>query len=290
LPGERDDSCRRQHAAGRVRKGPSHHEGTLGLRDRPTRAGTEPWRPGDGLARRADHGGRIPGKWPVKLMLADPHRLVIESLAVALTRRGFAVVALATSAPEALARVAEHQPDICLLATDFPLCSSLDVLRIIIKRHPRVKPVLLSASRDSRLMAAAMEAGAAGFIPRDCHIIDIVRVLPRVHQGERVFDRAVLEAGAGAFRLPGDGDGDWLRGLLTSREQEVLMQIATGEDTHQISRSLAITEATVRTHVQNVLVKLGVHSRLEASTVLAESGALGHDLHGIRAMRAAGGE
>jgi DNA-binding NarL/FixJ family response regulator len=189
-----------------------------------------------------------------------------------------------------LARVAEHQPDVCLLATDFPLCSSLDVLRIIIKRHPRVKPVLLSASRDSRLTAAAMEAGAAGFIPRDCHIIDIVRALPRVHQGERVFDRTVLEAGAGAFRLPGDGDGDWLRGLLTSREQEVLMQIAAGEDTRQISRSLAITEATVRTHVQNMLVKLGVHSRLEASTVLAESGALGHDLHGIQAMRAAGGE
>lgn len=60
----------------------------------------------------------------MKLVLADPNRLVIESLAVALTRRGFAVVALATSAPEVLARVAEHQPDVCLLATDFPCAAA----------------------------------------------------------------------------------------------------------------------------------------------------------------------
>ena len=225
----------------------------------------------------------------MKLVLADPRRLVIESLAVALTRRGFAVVALATTAPEALAGVAKHQPDICLLATDFPKCSGLDVLRVITKQHPRVKPVMLSASPDSTLMAAAMEAGAAGFIPRDRHIIDIVRALSRVCQGERVFDSAVLQAVARAFRLPGDGNGDWLRVLLTSREQEVLMRIAAGECTRQISRSLAISEATVRTHVQNVLVKLGVHSRLEASTVLAESGALGR-YHAKPAMRAAGGE
>jgi DNA-binding NarL/FixJ family response regulator len=225
----------------------------------------------------------------MKLLLADSRRLVIEALAAALIRRGFAVVALATTAPEVLARVAKHQPDICLLATDFPMCSGLDVLRMIKKQHPGVKAVMLSASRDCRLMAAAMEAGAAGFIPRDCHIIDIVRALPRVHQGERVFGSAVLEAVAGASGLPGDGDGDWLQDLLTSREQEVLIQIAAGECTRQISRSLAITEATVRTHVQNVFVKLGVHSRLEASTVLAESGARGRYFNGTPAMRAAAG-
>ncbi len=67
------------------------------------------------------------------------------------------------------------------------------------------------------------------------------------------------------------------------------MQIAEGECTRQIARLLAITEAAVRTHVQNVLVKLGVHSRLEASTVVAESGVLGRCLPGTQAHRVAGG-
>jgi len=156
-------------------------------------------------------------------------------------------------------------------------------------RHPDVKIVMLSSSPYPALVAAAVEEGAAGFIPRDCHITDIVRILPRVRCGERVFDGALLEAAVRAFRLPGAGDGDPLRVMLTSREEEVLLQIAEGECTRQIARSLAITEATVRTHVQNVLVKLGVHSRLEASTVAAESGMLGSHPAGMHAQRTAGG-
>jgi DNA-binding NarL/FixJ family response regulator len=225
----------------------------------------------------------------VKLVLADSHRLVIESLAMALTRRGFAVVALAASPREVFAQVAEHQPDICLLATRFPTCSGLGVLRVISKRHPGVKVVMLSSGPDPGLMAAAIGGGAAGLIARDCHIIDIVRTLLRVRQGERVFDAALLGGVVRGFRLPGNGDGNWLRVLLTSREQEVLMRIVEGESTRQMARSLAISDATVRTHIQNVLVKLGVHSRLEATSVVAESGVLGRCLPGMPTWRAAGG-
>jgi DNA-binding NarL/FixJ family response regulator len=215
--------------------------------------------------------------------------MVIESLAAALSRRGFGVAALATSPPELFAQLAEHHPDICLLAACFSGCGGLDVLRMISWRHPDVKVVMLSSSPDPALTAAAVEEGAAGFIPRDCHITDIVRILPRVCHGERVFDGALLAAAVRAFHLPGAGDGDPLRILLTSREQEVLLRITEGECTRQIARSLAITEATVRTHVQNVFVKLGVHSRLEASTVATESGVLGRHLSGTQAHRAAGG-
>ena len=224
----------------------------------------------------------------MKLVLADPHRLFVESLAAALARRGFVVASLATSPPELFAQLAEHRPDICVLATHFPTCSGLDVLQHIGRQHPWVRAVMLSAVPDPGLMAAAIEGGAAGFISRDCHIVDIVRALARVRHGERVFDGAPPEA-VRVFRLPGAHGGDRLRVLLTSREQEVLMQITEGECTRQIARSLAITEATVRTHVQNVLVKLGVHSRLEASTVVAESGVLDACLPGAQTSRPAGG-
>jgi DNA-binding NarL/FixJ family response regulator len=138
-------------------------------------------------------------------------------------------------------------------------------------------------------MVAAIEDGAAGFISPNCHIADIVRALLRVRRGEQVFDGALLEDVVPAFRLPGPDGGDWLRDRLTSREQEVLMRLAEGECTRQMACSLAIAESTVRTHVQNVLVKLGVHSRLEASTVIAESGVLGRRLPGAHAVRAAAG-
>lgn len=203
----------------------------------------------------------------MKLLLAGSHRLVIESLAAALTRRGIAVAALATSPPEVYAQVTGQRPDICMLTTHFPTCSGLDVLRVISEQHPQVKAVMFSAARDPDLMAAAFEGGAAGYISKDCHIVDIVRTLARLRQGERVFDGALLGAMVRAIHLPGAGNGDRLGVLLTGREQQVLMRIVEGEGTRQIARSLAITEATVRTHVQNVLVKLGVHSRLEASTV-----------------------
>jgi two-component system, NarL family, nitrate/nitrite response regulator NarL len=267
----------------------------------PSGAGREHVRLGSEPCSSADAGraagragqlcwGSIVAGWLVRLVLADSHRLVVESLAAALSRRGFAVVAVADSAPEALARVAEHRPDVCLLAAEFPACSGLDVLRVISEQYPYVKAIMLMAVPDPGLIAAAIEDGAAGFISRDCHIVDMVRALSRVSHGGRVFDGDLLGAAVvRTFRRPGAGSGDRLRVLLTSREQEVLTQIADGECTRQIARSLDITEATVRTHVQNVLVKLGVHSRLEASTMVARSGVLSGHLLDRQAGRAAGG-
>lgn len=215
----------------------------------------------------------------MKLVLADSHRLVIESLATALIQRGIGVAALATSPPGVLAQVAEHQPDICLLTTHFPMCSGFDVLRVITKQHPHVRVVMLSPAPDPNLMAAAIEGGAAGIISRDCHIVDVVRALPRLRHGGRVFDGASLGGMVGAFRRPGAGHGDRHQAKLTRREQEVLTQIVEGKDTRQIAHSLTVTEATVRTHVRNVLVKLGVHSRLEASTLGSR---VGHDRSSAR--------
>ena len=224
----------------------------------------------------------------MRLVLAGPHRLVMESLAAALTRRGLDVVAVATSPREVFAKVAEHRPDFCLLAAHFPACSGLGVLRVISKRHPGVGVVMLSSGSDPGLAKAASRCGAAAVISRDRHISDIERVLARVGQRKRAFGRGLLEIAARDFRLSGVGDGPE-PDRLTSREREVLRHIAEGERTRQIACSLGISEATVRTHVQNVLSKLGVHSRLEATIVAAQAGLPGCDLPGVRTRRAAGG-
>jgi two-component system nitrate/nitrite response regulator NarL len=225
-----------------------------------------------------------PGRLSARLVLADSHRLVIQSLATALTRCGLDVVAVATTPREVLAQVAEHRPDICLLSTHLSSCSGLDVLRVISKHHPGVGVVLLSSGSDPELARAAFRSGAAAVISRNWHISDIEHALSCVSQHEQAFNRGVLKITVRDVRLPGVGNGH-TQVQLTSREKEVLGHIAEGERTRQIARSLGISEATVRTHVQNMLSKLGVHSRLEAAIVAAQTDC---DLPGVPAQRAPG--
>jgi len=222
----------------------------------------------------------------VRLVLAGPHRLVIESLAAALTRRG-CIVLVATSAHATFTGLAGHQPDLCLLSSEFPTCSGLGMLRVIRRRHPGIKVVMLADRRDCGLMAAATERGASGVIPQNCHISDIMRILVRIHRVEQVFGGGLTSGGTRDARQPAD-DSE-LPSLLTSREREVLRQMVDGGSTQQIATSLAITEATVRTHVQNVLVKMGVHSRLEATAVVAQAGPLSYRLPDRPGARTAGG-
>ncbi len=183
------------------------------------------------------------------------------------------VVAQATSPREVLAAVARHEPDICLLAASFPDSSGLDVLRVIRRRHQAVKVVMFSDTSDAMIVAQASDAGAAGFIWKDQRIAEIVRTLTRVLAGEWALGTAPSAPGAGRFGLQ-VSDGDCLLRLLTMREQEVLMLMMEGESTKQIARSLAIALSTARTHVQSVLFKLGAHSRLEATSMVARAGVL----------------
>ncbi len=206
----------------------------------------------------------------VRLVLGERHRLFIDSLAAVLAWHGFDVAALATSPQELLSTVARLEPDVCLLAAGFQEGGGLDLLRIIGERHPPVKVVLFSADPDPKAMAAALKGGAAGFIPSDHHVADIVDALSRVNNGERVFD--LMDAGIRRFRPAAASRRNELWDLLTLRERQVLMLMMDGECTRQIARSLAITVSTARTHVENVFVKLGAHSRLEATAMVARAG------------------
>jgi two-component system nitrate/nitrite response regulator NarL len=207
----------------------------------------------------------------VRIVLGADHRLFIEALAAALTQDGVTVAALATSPPDVLAAIARHQPDICMLATRFRISGDLDVLRTICSRYPQVKVVILADSADPATASAAIEMGAASLIRKDQHLSDIVRALARVRAGERALDTDLKRNRTRHFGFPATGDSDWLPRLLTLREQQVLVLMMEGESTKQIARSLAITLSTARTHVQSVLVKLGAHSRLEATSMVAQS-------------------
>ncbi|HXP19926.1 MAG TPA: response regulator transcription factor [Streptosporangiaceae bacterium] len=209
----------------------------------------------------------------MRIVLGSDHRLFVDAMADALARNGMTVVACGMSGQEVLGAVARYEPDICLLGASFKGSSSLDVLRLIRKHYPATKVVVFSDSADPAEVSAAIDGGAAGFISKEQHMSDVIRTLVRVRAGEQAFDDS--HAGHEA-RKPGVlVSPDCLRRMLTFREQEVLMLMMEGESTKQIARSLAISLSTARTHVQSALVKLGAHSRLEASSIVARSGLLG---------------
>jgi two-component system, NarL family, nitrate/nitrite response regulator NarL len=205
----------------------------------------------------------------VRIVLVNSHRLVVDALAEALARYGVTVAAQAKSPQDALNAVASHEPEICLLAASSP--GGLDVLRLLRRRYPAVKVVMFSDGSDPALVSAAMEAGAAGFIGKEQHIADMVAALIRVSSGEQAFDADPGGPADNSLRSPPAAYGDCLLRVLTLREQEVLMLMMEGASTKQIARSLAITLSTARTHVQSVLVKLGAHSRLEATSIVART-------------------
>jgi two-component system nitrate/nitrite response regulator NarL len=202
----------------------------------------------------------------MRLLLCDDHALLLEALAVALTARGHDVVATVTD-PGAVAEVAERcAPDVCILDIAFPSGDGLEAAREIADRSPATKVLILSATSDPALVRAAFEAGALGFVQKDESVEEILSALRRLGDGEIAIDPQLLRL---AMRVPRPAPSDSGRMTdalrLTPRETQVLVHLVAGDTTAEIGRSLGVASSTARTHIQNVLIKLGVHSRLQAT-------------------------
>lgn len=205
----------------------------------------------------------------MKLVLCDDHLLLLEALQPALELRGHTVLAAVTTPQEAVAAVVEHQPDVLLVDLYFPDGDSgLRVVAEVSAAVPQTKVVFLSGGSDPEMVRAAVEAGAVGFTRKGRDLGGILRVLDRVMAGETVIDPDLLRAAVGRRHEPEEHNIRWLAGFLTGREREVLDHIVAGNNTAQMAEAMGIARTTARTHVQSVLTKLGVHSRLQAATAM----------------------
>jgi len=204
----------------------------------------------------------------VRIVLCDDHRLLVEAFATALRSHGHEVVALATTPEDGYRAVMEHEPEVCVLDLFFPGGSGLDAASKITSANPACKVLILSARSDPELIVAALAAGASGFVLKEQSIDGILRALDRVAAGEGAVDPQLLRA---AIRVPSPRrpvESQRLR-FLTPREREALRRIAEGESTKEIARAMQVSQSTARTHVQNVLTKLGVRSRLQAAALVS---------------------
>jgi two-component system nitrate/nitrite response regulator NarL len=198
----------------------------------------------------------------VKILLCDDHVLLAEALESMVRAAGHQVL-VTSSAQEALTLLAAEQPDVCVLDVGFPDGDGIEVLSRAAEASPFTKVMMLSANRDPEVVRSAMDLGARGYLCKGVGVGEVIRAVERVAEGDIVLDPLVVQDLTRRPR-PRHDDIEWLIGFLTRREREVLRRIVMGQSTQEMAVDMHVSRSTARTHVQNVLQKLGVHSRLQA--------------------------
>jgi two-component system, NarL family, nitrate/nitrite response regulator NarL len=209
----------------------------------------------------------------MRVLICDDHVVFAESLAHLMRGRGTDVVAATFHPDQALAVLRSEPVDVCLLDVIFETFSVLDWLPDIRNAAPRCGVVLLSGRVDAEMLAASRAAGVQGVADKRLPVAEILRMLDRVHAGERVM-RPTASTSPLMWSTNGTPEG-LARGMaafLTPREREVLGALVRGHDTTRVARELGIAGTTARCHIQSVLTKMGVHSRLEAATTAVRFG------------------
>jgi len=206
-----------------------------------------------------------------RILIADDHPLTRDALAGLLTHNGFDVVGQAASGEEAIDRARELRPDLVLLDLTMPGMDGLTALPKVREAAPDAEVVVLTASEDESNLLAAIRAGAAGYLLKSEPPERIVAFLRGVARGEAALSGAVArrlldEVRDGVVRTPVP---DSVTRALSARELEVLLLLDRHLGTDEIAARLFISEHTVRSHVKNLLAKLGVSSRREALEKLA---------------------
>lgn len=206
-----------------------------------------------------------------RVAVVDDHRTFSELLTMGLARHPDLVsVGSAEDQAEAMALVAREQPDVVVMDVRLGDDDGVAATAAITERWPDVAVVVLTAYPTQQLMAEVVRAGASAMLPKDGALGDlletVLRARPRLFTVSPRLMQSLLDGGA----------DDTRDSLLTPREHQVLVLLASGRDLRAISKELSISLNTCRSYVKAVLSKLGVHSQLEAVVVAHERGLLGH--------------
>ena len=211
---------------------------------------------------------------PIRVLIADDQPLVRSGLRTILASESdIEVAGEAADGAEAIAKTERLAPDVVLMDVQMPGTDGLAATReIAAAGGPGV--IVLTTFGDDEYLFAALRAGAAGFLLKDARPEDIVDAVRLVHGGDGLLSpvvtrRVIAAYGAGAERHgpPPAGFGD-----LTDREREVFELIARGRTNGEIAGDLFVSEATVKTHVGRVLLKLGLRDRVQVVIAAYEMG------------------
>lgn len=197
-----------------------------------------------------------------RILVAVEQRLFAEAIKRALEQRGDTVqVAATTEAATADALV--ERPDVVLVDAELPDGSGMAFGSWVLQQWPGTAVIALTASRDRRSLDEAIRAGFSGYMTRDTGVSKLIASIDRAGRGNVITSLDRRRLGRDGARVRSDSA---VADNLTARELEILALLVHGSSSKEMARWLGLSRHTVRTHVQNILAKLGAHSRLEAAT------------------------
>jgi two-component system nitrate/nitrite response regulator NarL len=208
-----------------------------------------------------------PTQHTLRIALLDDHTLLLHALSEALAQDDDKQVVLRSDGGgDVVLDLLACSPDVLLLDVNLGDRSGLDLLVEIRGALPELPVVMLSGAPDASVVAVALERGAAGFLSKSAPLSEIRLALRNAFEGRTVLPRGRLSEVVQILTSE-EAHERRLGAFLTERERTILSRLAAGHSTLRIAGDLHITHHTVRTHIQNILTKLGAHSKLEAAAI-----------------------
>jgi DNA-binding NarL/FixJ family response regulator len=194
----------------------------------------------------------------IRILSVDDHPLLREGLAAVISnQQDMLLVAQASNAEEAIQQFRKHQPDVTLMDLRLPDKSGIDAMIAVRTEFPEARVIMLTTFEGDVEIQRALEAGARGYLLKSMPPKELVEVIRQVHAGKKRIPTRLAAQLAEHF-----SDED-----LTTREIEVLNQIAEGNRNRDIAEKLFITEETVKVHIKHIMEKLGANDRTQAVAI-----------------------
>jgi DNA-binding NarL/FixJ family response regulator len=209
----------------------------------------------------------------IRVVLADDHRLVCEGLAALLgSVSGLEVIAQVHNGLEAVSIVRQLRPDVVVMDLMMPGLNGIEATRQVVRSNPRTKVLCLSVHIERHLVNAMLDAGASGYVLKDCAFEELATAIHAVAAGRAYLSPAVASLVVEEYRAGRTAAHDSANHELTDRERQIVQLLAEGHSTKEIATRLCVSVKTVATHREHAMDKLHVGSVAELTKYAVREG------------------